>query len=85
MTTDRASLMQSVLASLCAIAPEVGPGDIEPSRSLRSQVDLDSMDWLNFLIALSERFGVQIPETDYSRLATLDQVVDYLQAKIGRG
>jgi acyl carrier protein len=81
MTTDRSSFRQAALEALRAIAPEVAPGDIEPSLRLRSQVDLDSMDWLNFLIALSERFGVPIPEADYARLVTLDDVADYLQAK----
>jgi acyl carrier protein len=39
------------------------------------------MDWLNFLVALHERFKVEIPEADYQKLATLDQVVAYLAAK----
>ena len=40
------------------------------------------MDWLNFLVALHERLKVEIPESDYARLATLDQTVDYLAAKL---
>jgi acyl carrier protein len=51
---------------------------LKPKRPLRDQVDLDSMDWLNFLVALSERFKVEIPETDYKRLGTLDEIVAYL-------
>nr|MBP7659309.1 acyl carrier protein [Burkholderiaceae bacterium] len=52
------------------------------ARSLRSQVDLDSMDWLHFLVGLHERLGVEIPESDYARLVTLDNLLDYLQAKL---
>jgi acyl carrier protein len=85
MSTDRATLTKSVLAVLCSIAPEVEPGEVVPSRTLRSQVDLDSMDWLNFLVALHATFGVSIPESDYARLVTLDDVLDYLQARIGAG
>jgi acyl carrier protein len=84
MTTDRASLTQSVLAVLCSIAPEVEPGDVQPAKPLRNQIDLDSMDWLNFLVALNEKLGVQIPEADYARLVTLDDVIDYLLAKQAR-
>ena len=48
---------------------------MSPRSRLRDQVDLDSMDWLNFLVALNERLKVEIPETDYGRLGTLDQIV----------
>ena len=71
-----------MLATLTGIAPEIEPGAIEPARPLRDQVDLDSMDWLNFLIGLKERLGVDIPETDYRRLATLAAIVGYLDAKL---
>ena len=69
----------AVLAELKRIAPEVEEAELAPARPLRDQVDLDSMDWLNFIVALHERFRVEIPEPDYARLGTLDQVVAYLQ------
>jgi len=72
---------KGVVAELLRIAPELEEGDIVPAKLLREQVDLDSMDWLNFLVALHERFKVEIPESDYRKLATLDQVVAYLAAK----
>ena len=81
--TDHETLKTTALAVLRSIAPEVEPGDIEPARPLRHQVDLDSMDWLNFLIGLHQRLGVNIPESDYARLVTLDDVLDYLQARLG--
>lgn len=83
MSTDRAALMAIVLTLLRAIAPEVEPGTLAPARPLRQQVDLDSMDWLNFLLSLHERFGVSIPESDYAQLVSLNNVVDYLQARLG--
>jgi acyl carrier protein len=70
-----------VLAELTRIAPELVEGDIDPGKPLREQVDLDSMDWLNCLVALHERFKVEIPEADYAQLGTLDQVVAYVTAK----
>lgn len=85
MTTDRQTLMDAVVASLRAIAPELEPDALDPGRPLRHQVDLDSMDWLNFLVSLHERFGVNIPEADYAQLITLDDVVDYLQARTAMG
>ncbi len=82
MNTDRPTLITTVVALLRAIAPEVEAETLLPARPLRQQVDLDSMDWLNFLVSLHEHFGVTIPEADYAGLVSLDNVVDYLQARL---
>jgi acyl carrier protein len=79
---DRNEIQATVLNELRRIAPEVEAGELKSDRPLREQVDLDSMDWLNFLVALHERLQVEIPESDYARLGTLDQTVDYLAAKL---
>jgi acyl carrier protein len=70
------------IATLQSIAPEIEPDTLRGDRPLRNQVDLDSMDWLNFLLGLHEKLQVEIPEADYARLITLDDVVAYLQAKL---
>jgi acyl carrier protein len=75
-------LRAAVIATLKTIAPEVEDGDLRPDRPLRNQVDLDSMDWLNFLIGLHEKLKVDIPEADYAKLVTLGDVLDYLKAKL---
>jgi acyl carrier protein len=82
MSTDREQLKATALAVLRGIAPEVDTDDIAPGTPLRNQVDLDSMDWLNFLIGLHQRLGVDIPEADYAQLVTLDNVLDYLQQRL---
>ncbi|MCX7897308.1 MAG: phosphopantetheine-binding protein [Rhodocyclaceae bacterium] len=71
-----------VLAELLHIAPELEASSLRAHRPLRQEVDLDSMDWLNFLLALEKRFAVTIPEKDYRRLLTLDDLVDYLAARL---
>lgn len=78
---NRTDLRAAVIAELKRIAPELEEGELAADRPLREQVDLDSMDWLNFLVALHERLKVEIPESDYARLGTLDQTVDYLAAR----
>jgi acyl carrier protein len=78
---NQEEVRQGVLAELLRVAPELEEGDLVAGKLLREQVDLDSMDWLNFLVALHERFKVEIPESDYQKLATLDQLVAYLAAK----
>jgi acyl carrier protein len=81
MTPDRQKLTNTVLTLLQAIAPEIEPATLAPHRPLRQQVDLDSMDWLNFLVSLHEHLGVNIPESDYAGLVCLDDVLNYLQAR----
>jgi acyl carrier protein len=71
-----------VLAALYSIAPEVEEEELRRDRPLRQQVDLDSMDWLNFLLGLHDKLQVDIPEADYARLVTLDDVIAYLGAKL---
>lgn len=78
-----ADLRATVIATLQSIAPEVEPALLRDSRPLRLQVDLDSMDWLNFLIGLSERLKVAIPESDYGQLVTLQDLMGYLKARLG--
>jgi acyl carrier protein len=72
-----------VIAAIQAIAPEVEADELAPGQPLRNQVDLDSMDWLNVLVGLHQRFGVDIPESDYARLDTLDAIVAYLARQRG--
>lgn len=83
MSIDRETLSNTVVSLLRAIAPELEPDALNPARPLRGQVDLDSMDWLNFLVSLHERFGVTIPEANYARLVSLNDVLDYLAASMG--
>lgn len=77
----RDQVRAAVLAALGGIAPEVDPRAVRGDARLRDQFDLDSMDYLNFLIALGRDLGVEIPEADYGRVETLDACVDYVLAR----
>jgi len=74
-----------VLATLKSIAPEIEEATLRADRPLRHQVDLDSIDWLHFLTQLHEKLKVEIPEADYARLVTLDDVVAYLAQACSSG
>lgn len=78
---DDTTLRQTVLATLQRIAPEIEAEALLPAKPLRDQVDLDSMDWLNFLQALHAALGVEIPERDYAKLVTLDDLVAYMAGR----
>lgn len=78
---DREQLTHRVLELLTEIAPDVDPASVIPGIDFRDQFDFDSMDMLNFAIALHRELGVDVPEADYARLASLDKCVAYLLAK----
>ncbi len=72
---DLTEIRTAVLETLKSIAPELDVGCLKPDQPLRHQVDLDSMDWLNVLAGLHEKLHVDIAESDYGRLTTLDAIV----------
>jgi len=76
MTRDE--IRAAVLRALGDIAPEADLSAITRDAPLRDQLDLDSMDFLNFVIAVHAAVHVEIPEADYPKLATLGGCVDYL-------
>ena len=76
---DIRSIVQEELNN---IAPEVDLAGIDAAADLREALDIDSMDFLNFVTAIHQRLGIDIPEPDYPKLFTLDGVVGYLQGKL---
>jgi acyl carrier protein len=80
MTTEE--IRQSVLVALTDVAPEVEPSAIRTDLNLRDQTDLDSMDSLNFLIAVHEQLHVDISEADWARLQTIDDLVEFIGPRI---
>ncbi|HVZ76450.1 MAG TPA: acyl carrier protein [Gemmatimonadaceae bacterium] len=77
-----ASLREAIIAALRTVAPEVEPASLRGDLPLREQVDLDSMDFLNFLVELHRRLGVDIPEADYAQVQTLDACSRYVSARL---
>ena len=78
---SREELQNAIFDALGAIAPEIDPTSIAPERPLREQVDIDSFDFLNFIIRLHEILGIDIPEKDYAELLTLNCAVEYLMRR----
>lgn len=65
---------------LAGIAPEADLSSVGEGEDLREALDLDSMDFLNFIIGLSQGSGRSIPESDYPKLFTLKGLTSYLSA-----
>lgn len=83
MTRDE--IKPIVLRVLGEIAPEADLTKIKPDLRIRDQVDLDSMDMLNFIIALHKKLQIEIPESDYPKLLTLDDCSEYLSSRLPPG
>ena len=81
MSADAPAIREVVLSILGGIAPEVDLSRLRPDADLREELDIDSMDFLRFVVGLSERLGVEVPEVDYPRIRTLDGCLAYLGAR----
>lgn len=71
-------LREVVIGALTEVAPDVDPAKIDPATDIAEQFDIDSMDFLNVIVAINERTGIEIPERDYPKFSTLDDAVAYL-------
>ncbi|HSK40952.1 MAG TPA: acyl carrier protein [Arenibaculum sp.] len=71
-----------ILEELSNIAPETDPAGVDPGADLREALDIDSMDFLNFIAALDKRLAIAVPEADYRELFTIDGAVGYLASKL---
>lgn len=75
---NKAEAKALILEVLGGIAPEAELDKLPGTAQMRDELDLDLMDFLDFVAALHERAGIDIPEAEYGRLATLDDAVAYL-------
>jgi acyl carrier protein len=81
---DEAQIKETLLAILEGVAPEADFDEIGPDEDVRDALDIDSFDFLNVLIALNEETGVEIPEADYGQLVSINDIVNYVLARMER-
>lgn len=82
MTVTEGELKSTIFRLLGQIAPEADFEALDLNVDAREALDIDSFDFLNFLIALNEAYGVDIPETDYGKLVSVEDIVQYLQMRV---
>lgn len=75
---DKETLTRLILDTLTAVAPDVDPGALDPEVSFRDQFEIDSVDFLNFVLQLEKVLGIRIPEIDYPKLSGLNGCLAYL-------
>ncbi len=79
MNTQSAPMKKTLLNLLRNIAPEADLEALGEDEDIRQTLGIDSFDFLNFMIGISESFGVEIPETDYGKLVSLADVIRYIE------
>jgi len=79
---DARALIRAVLGE---VAPEADLDSVGTGETIQEALDLDSIDFLNFVAGLHDRTGLEIPERDYPELATVDGCIRYLVAGVGAG
>ena len=78
MSMNRDQAFELLSTSLHRVAPNVDLGSIDVDAPFQEEADIDSMDFLNLVEAIHQRSGIEIPERDYPRLASLEGFVTYL-------
>jgi acyl carrier protein len=82
MSPADSEIREAVFDALRRIAPDADPARLEPTDKIRETLEIDSYDFLQFLIALNKRLGVEVPESDYGKLQTLDDLTTYLRQRV---
>ena len=74
----REDIRSAYVEELVRVAPDIDPGSVGDDDHIQEDLELDSMDVLNFVTALHERFGIDVPEVDYPNIATISLATKYI-------
>lgn len=75
----REEIQSAIFELLKKTAPETDPTMLKPDENIREALNIDSFDALQFLVAINEKLGIDIPEEDYGETSTLGSLTDYLE------
>ena len=81
---DKEQIRQMMLDIIADIAPDEDVSNVKPDEPLRNQLDLDSMDFLDIVMELRKRHGIDVPEEDWENLQSLDGCAEYLSPKLSQ-
>ncbi|HYD66393.1 acyl carrier protein [Azospirillum sp.] len=79
----RSEIDTVIIDALTAVAPDVDPAALDPAQPFRDQIEIDSVDFLNFVLGIERRLGLRVPELDYPQFSTLDGCRAYLARAVG--
>ena len=82
LDVTREEIRAEILEVIAQIVPDEDLDNLKGDISIRDQIEFDSMDFLDVVMELRKRYGVEVPEDDYMELSTLDGSVDYLESRM---
>lgn len=74
-------IKQTIIEQILEIAPDIEEYEIIPDENLQRSLEIDSFDFLRVLTALYEKLGVEVPESDYGKVDTLEHMTDYFAGR----
>lgn len=77
----REQIRSDIFELLKKTAPETDPTRLGPDENIREALNIDSFDALQFLVAINEKMGIDIPEEDYGKTTTMRSLTDYLEQR----
>ena len=81
---NRDEIRSTLLTCLSDVAPDIADEEVEDDADIRDELDLDSMDILRWVQGINKTLGVEIPEEDYGKIASLGDAIDYVESRIAR-
>ncbi|MDO9207794.1 MAG: phosphopantetheine-binding protein [Sulfuricurvum sp.] len=72
----------AIIEQILEIAPDIDEADILPDKNIQRSLEIDSFDFLKILTALNEVVGVEVPESDYAKVDTLEHMCEYFKERV---
>ena len=79
---NKDELKNIIIEEILNIAPDIEKDEITMDGNIQTSLEIDSYDFLNILVALNERVGVEVPESDYAKVDTLQNMIDYFKERL---
>ena len=80
MTKDEIKGM--IIKNILEVAPDIQEDEIEPNANIQRSLEIDSFDFLKILTSLNGELGVEVPESEYSKVDTLENMADYFLKRL---
>ncbi|TVR86524.1 MAG: acyl carrier protein [Saprospirales bacterium] len=79
---NETEIRQAIFHSLKQIAPDTDPSSLLPDKRIQESLNIDSFDYLQFIVSLDEKFGIDIPEQDYGKITTVRALTNYILTRL---
>jgi len=79
---NKDEIKRTIIDQILEIAPDIEEEEIEPNENIQRSLEIDSFDFLKILTALNDQLGVEVPESDYGKVDTLENMANYFDERL---